>query len=170
MTKSRCKFRSQLTQNALKSAIHYDPISGKFTWLKGKRRGKEAGSVLKTKYNSYRNILIDGYFHPAGQLAWLYMTGTYSKLEIDHRDRNGLNNAWSNLREATRSQNGANCGLQSNNTSGYKGVSKSSGRWAAIIQVNGKRKHLGTFETPEEAFEAYKAKAIEVFGEFANFE
>lgn len=91
---------------------------------------------------------------------------------IDHVDGNKLNNTRSNLRLATRSQNGANTTRQVNNTSGYKGVSwhKASGKWSADITKDYRRRHLGVFETPEEAHKAYKAAAMELYGEFARFE
>lgn len=54
-----------------------------------------------------------------------------------------------------------------NNTSGFRGVHwvKQIGKWQAEIIVNKQRYHLGTFDTPEEGYEAYKAKRIELFGE-----
>jgi hypothetical protein len=89
---------------------------------------------------------------------------------IDHIDGDGLNNRRANLRLCTTSQNGANRGKQSNNTSGFKGVSwhKASNRWRATINVNGKHKHIGNFETPEAAYKAYCEAAAYYFGEFAK--
>lgn len=89
--------------------------------------------------------------------------------EVDHIDRNSLNNQRSNLRLATRSQNNANRGVS--NSTGYKGVRRAGqNRWQAVISVNGKLKALGRFSTPEAAHEAYKKAALEMFGEFARFE
>ena len=92
-------------------------------------------------------------------------------IKTDHRDRNGLNNTRSNLRACTNAENMRNTGAQANNTSGYKGVSwhKQSGKWAAYIKANWKRKHLGLFTTPEAAHAAYCKAALELHGEFANF-
>lgn len=90
--------------------------------------------------------------------------------EIDHKDGNPLNNQRGNLRSATKSQNAMN--RKSNNKLGFKGVtySKAAQRWQAQIQANGKKRYLGSFDTPEEAHEAYCEAANEHFGEFARHE
>jgi len=89
---------------------------------------------------------------------------------VDHIDGNGLNNTRANLRLATKAQNAANRGKQSNNTSGFKGVywNKHAGKWSAQIQVNGTSKHLGYYISKEAAYAAYCEAAEEYFGEFAN--
>lgn len=87
----------------------------------------------------------------------------------DHKDRNGLNNQRSNMREASQSQNGANVVKRSGTSSEYKGVTwHSTGfKWQAQIKVNRKRIYLGLFVSEEEAARAYDRAAVEQFGEFA---
>lgn len=89
-------------------------------------------------------------------------------LEVDHIDHNGLNNQRSNLRLASRSQNMMNRSLQSNNKSGFKGVSihKKSGKWVARAKVEGKQHHLGLFDNPLLASKAYEKFVKIKFGKF----
>lgn len=90
--------------------------------------------------------------------------------KVDHIDGDTLNNQRENLRLATNSQNMCNRGKQANNTSGYKGVSwhKPTGRWQAVIKLNGILRHLGRFDDPEDAARTYDAAAIRLHGEFAR--
>jgi len=90
--------------------------------------------------------------------------------QIDHINGNGFDNRRSNLRLATPSQNCGNQSIARNNSTGYKGVTYNKKRdcYTSRIAVKGKRKFLGSFQTPELAHEAYCKAAKEHFGEFAN--
>jgi hypothetical protein len=90
--------------------------------------------------------------------------------EVDHINGNTLDNRRSiNLRLSDHRRNSGNRGPNSNNTSGFKGVSfdKESGKYSANIRDHGKQKKLGRFPTAELAARAYDRAAVEVFGEFA---
>jgi hypothetical protein len=89
-------------------------------------------------------------------------------LEVDHRDGDGLNNRRRNMRIATHSQNMHNTRRNKNNTSGFKGVDFSFGKWRARIKIKGKKKHLGMFASPEEAHAAYCTASRELHGEFGR--
>jgi len=84
---------------------------------------------------------------------------------IDHRDRNGLNNQRSNLREANGTQQQAN--KVGHGVSGVKGVTFHKGRWRAVTQVDGKQLSLGRYDTIEEAAAAYNEAVRGIHGEFA---
>ena len=98
------------------------------------------------------------------------ITGAMPGQFVDHVNHDGLDNRWpENLRICTPSQNNANQRVRSNNTSGYKGVSlhKSTGKWKARLKAYGRERHLGCFDDPWEAAQAYNVAAIEAFGTFA---
>lgn len=90
---------------------------------------------------------------------------------VDHKNGNGLDNRRINLRDATRSQNGANMKRPRHNTSGYKGVTWDKARacWVAQIKVLGRRHYLGGFRNRSLAHLAYCAAARNYFEEFAKF-
>jgi len=93
-----------------------------------------------------------------------------SKILVDHKDRNGLNNQRSNLRTATKSQNCANRFSKPGTTSEYLGIyyNKSRNKWTAQIKVNGKTIALGRFNNEKDAALKYNAAAEKFHGEFAN--
>lgn len=94
-----------------------------------------------------------------------------TELTVDHINMDKLDNRRCNLRACSLSNNMANTKRNNRSTSGYKGVSKRKGRktWQASIIKDYKDYYLGEFKSPEEAFEAYKAKARELYGEFARW-
>lgn len=87
---------------------------------------------------------------------------------VDHISRDKLDNRRSNLRICTQAQNQMNAKIRDTNTSGYRGVNKSKGKWMARICVSGKRLFLGEFDTPEEASKVYNNAALEHYGEFTK--
>lgn len=90
-------------------------------------------------------------------------------MEIDHKDGDGLNNRRSNLRESTHSQNLANRPINSNNTSGFKGVHfhVRDNYWFSVIGINGEQKWLGRCTDAIDAARKYDLAALDAFGEFA---
>jgi len=90
-------------------------------------------------------------------------------LDIDHKDRDELNNRRANLRLCTDSQNLGNKRIHRNNTSGYKGVYCLYGKWRARVgDGKGGRRSLGLFTNKDDAARAYNKAALEQWGEFAR--
>lgn len=149
----------ELTAGNLRKLLSYDPRTGIFRRLiKTAPRvnvGDEAGSLTKL---GYVEIGICGARWYAHRLAWLYMTGEWPDRLIDHRDGNGTNNAWENLRIAdcggnmqNRRRNNRNNGTR---TLGV-GMNRARTKFIAHLTHEGRSVHLGTFDTAEEAHAAY---------------
>lgn len=158
-----------ITYSQLRALFIYDPETGFFTRRRAVRGGV-AGDVVGdfNAITGYVSVQIAGKRYAAHRLAHLYMTGTWPPEQVDHRARVRSDNRWRGLRPATSAQNHANSGLRSDNTSGYRGVSRSGNRWAAYGSAGRKTVNLGSFETPEAAAARYDKWAIEQFGEFAS--
>jgi hypothetical protein len=166
--------------NVLREALLYEPNTGKLYWRKrpddhfptraaakkwnGKFAGKEAftcldfgyrvGSVFNTRYKAHRII-------------WKIVTGNEPPPILDHRDKKRYNNRWGNIRAATAVQNLINKSV-TNNKSGHIGIRESAcGNWEARITKDGRLIHLGTHYSKEEAIEARRKAASEMYGEFA---
>jgi hypothetical protein len=91
-------------------------------------------------------------------------------MEIDHCNRNGLDNRRDNLRLATKAENQWNRPKPQNNTSGFKGAAwrKDCKKWQAQIQVRGKLFYLGLFPTADMAHAAYAEASDTMHGEFGR--
>ena len=147
----------ELTVERLREVLDYCPDTGVFTWkIRTNSRvkvGDVAGCLDK---DGYLRIQIDSRLHFTHRLAWFYVTGEWPPDQIDHINGIRDDNRIANLRAATRSENGQNRRKpQANNTTGYLGVTRHRGKFLAKIRLDGKRKHLGLFNTPEEAHAAY---------------
>jgi hypothetical protein len=94
-----------------------------------------------------------------------------SNMEVDHIDGNPLNNQKSNLRLCLHQQNGRNMKKwRKPTTSPFKGVHWNSLRrtWNVQIKVNYQVIHIGVFDCPVRAAEAYDDAAKRYFGNFAK--
>ena len=164
--------KQELTQTRLRRLLCYNPFSGNFIWKRsghGIHMGTIAGTIAhRSLDHQYRHIRIQGRRYRAHRLAFLYIRGRWPR-GIDHKDRNGLNNSWTNLRECTRSQNQANRGVQRNNKLGIKGVFKTRyGKFRATVRKNGKPIYSSNHDTLDAAALAYKRAAQKYYGKFAN--
>ena len=153
---------NQITAEKLRSIVNYDPETGLLT----RKNGAKAGTI--SRYG-YIRMKVNDKSYPVHRLIWLYVHGVMPTHYVDHIDGNKLNNRISNLREANKKQNGYNARASARKNNLPRGVEKSHGskRFSASISLGHKRKHLGTFDTPEEASEFYQLAADLLHGEFA---
>lgn len=161
-----------LTQPRLLELLSYDPGTGEFSWRQRRGRtpqGAAAGSVGAQGPRKYRRIRIDGTCYAAHRLAILYVTGAMPPNQVDHKDGNGLNNAYENLRLATQAENLRNRRLSKNNTTGIHGViwSRSENAWRVSIGANKRTVKLGRFASFFEACATRKSAELK-FGYFPN--
>ena len=172
---------SKITRERLLEILSYDRLTGVFIWKERARDQFKSDRELNrwnTRYsgkpagtpNQDGHILINisKTQFLAHRLAWLYVHGEWPTGQVDHWDVNPSNNVISNLREATHSQNLANRGPRRTSKSGVKGVHLRDSRWIAQIYANGKKRHLGSFNSMEAATSAYSRAAVEFHGEFAR--
>ncbi len=175
----RHEAKNDLTAEYVRSILDYDPKTGEFRWkvrpdksarVNTRWAGRIAGTIKNMNGKLYRVITIDFVKYMAHRLAWLYVKGEWPDGDLDHRDCEGLHNAFVNLRPATSTDNGANKRMSRRNTVGYKGVDwrPEKGKYRASMQRNRQWKFLGYFDTPEQAHAAYVAAAKKFHGEFAR--
>lgn len=171
-----------ITEIRLKELLDYDPETGVFTWKfrepisRGNKNfnsrfgGKKAGNYrINTDGHKSVQLLLDGKGYQANRLVILYVDGYLpdKTLQVDHKNGDGWDNRYLNLRVCTASQN--SCNRSRKSPSGLpKGVQKISKRFRAMIRLQGKNYHLGMFDTPEEAHKAYCEAAVKLHGEFAK--
>lgn len=159
---------ASLTQSEIKQILHYDQDTGIFTWKVNRTGTALAGTVAGKMTKGRVQIKINGKRYYAHRLAWIYVYGEWPTQEIDHINLVMDDNRIENLRQATHQQNNWNKKCRKGSRSGHKGVcfDKSSSKWRSECMVNGSRKLLGYFPTPEEASEAYTEYAKKHHGEF----
>lgn len=133
--------------NELREILDYNPETGIFKWkicTGSAYPGKEAGCLSD---DGYVRIRVHKVLYLASRLAWLYMTGDWPTDQIDHINLVKNDNRWTNLREATASQNTIHRRIQSNNSNGIDDVHycNTTRNWIAGIWVEGVVYYLDSF-------------------------
>ena len=163
----------ELTPDALRKLVSYDPESGVLTWKP--RAGKKnwnarfAGMECFTARDGkgYRHGSILGKTMLYHRLAWVVYYGEFPTTVVDHINGDKDDNRICNLRQVSQKLNARNAKMSSRNKSGVTGVRYSSGKWLADIGVDMRCIYLGSFNTFEEAVAARKA-AEKLHGYHAN--
>ena len=158
-----------LTQERLKEVLAYEAETGLFFWVNppknhGRLRNYTAGNIT----TGYVLIKIDGQKYKAHRLAWLYMHGSWPPGDLDHINGCPLDNRIANLRVATNPQNQANRRRDTGQVTA-KGVRRlPSGKYQARISVDHQLICLGTFDSEQDAGDAYLRAAKQHYGPYAR--
>jgi hypothetical protein len=156
----------------LREHFHYDPDTGVVRRLKKSARrhvvGEEVGSAQSCRgYRTYLTTQFQYQVVKLHRLAWKLHTGEEPPRKIDHANGDYSDNRWVNLRPCTPRLNAANWERPSQHLRGT--YLRSNGRWQASGSEEGRRVHLGTFGTMEEAHQAHVQWSLKTFGEFSIY-
>jgi hypothetical protein len=127
---------------------------------KGYTYNPDTGKIFNIKNQEISNLSTRGYVIIEGNkdfngtlnahhYAYYCIYGNVDFEMLDHINRIKSDNRIVNLRISNTQKNAFNT-----NAKGYY-FDKSTNRWRSIISIDGKKKHLGRFDTEEEAKEAY---------------
>lgn len=144
------KARFDLIDNKL---VYKDDYSKRVGWSdKGYLRVKVLGKIF--------------YQH---RIVWFLHTGKWPTIDIDHIDQDKSNNDPDNLRLASVTENFMNK-PQHKGKKLPRGVywSKDRNKFRAVLCVRGKNKHLGYYDTSNDAREAYLNFAKSLYGDFVD--
>lgn len=160
-----------ITQDFLKSILHYNPETGVFTWIKKPSMAVNIGDTAGNKsLDGYIVIGIGGKIYRAHRLAWMYCYGDNLPKQVDHINCVRDDNRILNLRSANNKLNSYNR-KSTRNTSGVKGVSfhKRIRKWQANMRVDGVLIHLGYFDCLIEAKKVIDKYRLKTHKDFANY-
>ena len=132
--------------------------------IKYKYRARKRGDIVYFCYSYMKNYKRLHFYLHREIMGCLPGDGK----TVDHRDCNTLDNRKSNLRICTVAENTHNQRMRTNNTTGYKGVCYFNGTWRAHIRINYKKIHLGCFDNPVSAYNAYCEASKKYHGEYGR--
>lgn len=157
----------ELTQQQLKDVLSYDPLTGIFRWKVNRPRARAGQDAGYLNSRGYKRVQIDGQAYALHRLAFLYIDGELPEGDVDHINRDRIDNRFENLRRASRAANLRNKGTYRRSALGMPGVSQRGQRFRAYINRDGNRFNLGTYDTAEEASEAYWSAKRELHPEYS---
>jgi hypothetical protein len=155
------------SQKDLHELFDYSIVTGKLSWKPSRQEKKKVAASLYQKIGYWVTRIGDRRYY-THRLIWKWVTGNDPVQVIDHINGDRQDNSWINLRDVNKSQNRLNSNYQTPNQTGYKGVyfHAKNNCFTAQIVINGNARHLGCFETSEEAHLAYCQTAQSYGDEF----
>lgn len=169
--------RDDLTADYVRGLFDYDAVAGTLVWkprplrqfvsLRGCNtwNARWAGGPATARRDGYVRVSIDAKRYYAHRVIWLWVTGEWPTLRIDHKDGDPSNLRWDNLRLATGSNNCMNS-VSKSNCLGVRGVHLNGKKYCAEIVLDGVKHRLGRFDTIEAAAAAYETAASNLHGKF----
>ena len=146
-----------LTQEKLRTLLHYDPDTGVLTWRAKPSRGIKVGRQAGTPTSEgYLALQIDKKKMYAHRAIWMYVHGVWPSEEIDHINHVRNDNKLCNLRLANRLENSHNTRKHAKSLSGHKGVAWHSRnkKWQVQMRFCGKSYYVGQFSNLQDAVQA----------------
>jgi hypothetical protein len=156
--------------------LKYEPFTGKLYWLPREPSdfvdGRHSASHTAAKWNAhyadreaFTSTTVKGYkqgsliggVHRAHRIIWALVYGEWPD-QVDHINGDPSDNRLNNLRSIPNNTNQMNMKKPRDNTSGHIGVcwDAEKKRWLARVG----RKHIGRFDSVEEAAAAQKLAAL----------
>ena len=137
-----------MTREEILTQLEPDFALGHLYWKVARSNRVRVGDRAGTISNRYWVIRLGSKIYFQHRVLWFLYHGAWPEKEIDHIDRNSLNNSITKLRVVSRQENMHNIDARSN--TGVKGVhfDKRQGKFVAKLKVGYKSRHLGTFNTP----------------------
>ena len=142
------------SQEALRGLFDYRDglLIRKTVGSNGRRKiGDVAGYFNQT---GYYHVKIGRNEYKGYRLIWKWHHGTEPHT-IDHINDDKSDNRIENLQELTFRQNSAKEAQKRRKNDLPTGVWPKRGKFIAMAQIDGKRRSLGTYDTPEQAHQAY---------------
>ena len=165
----------------LEECFSFDKDTGLLFWKERPRhhfssdKGWKIANVKHAGKQAFTSPMGDGYYYSffegtayaAHRVLWKLVTRQEPPDFIDHVDQDISNNCWSNLREATQSQNFINRSGSWGKV-GIAGIrgSQNGKKWIARIQKDRRYVHIGTFGSKHEAIAARNEVAKQLYGDF----
>tara|TARA_A100001391_G_C5019432_1_gene265402 strand:+ start:9 stop:530 length:522 start_codon:yes stop_codon:yes gene_type:complete len=151
----------------LNKLFEYKPITGELIWKVNRsniKKGSIAGSKHKSGKLTYLQVGVNGKQYAIQRIIWkLYFKEDPKHFDIDHKNRNTLDNSIANLRKVTTAQNNSNKNTYKNSKTGYSGIYQElNGKYTATTFFKGKSYRNGTYTTIEEALTAQQKKLKEL--------
>jgi len=87
------------------------------------------------------------------RVAWLLHYGEWPSRQIDHRYGIKTDNRVTQIRDVSGREN--MCNLEMHRKGALTGVNPLGNRYRALVRVGGPLLYIGTFDTPQEAHQAY---------------